>query len=190
MLDAAARVPLIARYPRSFPGGLRCETMASLVDVMPTFLEAAGIDGSSYDLDGANLAGLAAGAAPDGEDDRAVYSQFKRGPFGIHMVAARRWKYIYSAYEDREFLFDRLLDPDETVNRAASGFCSAELEQMRAILIERYLASGYGEPLEGARWRQFSPPPLDQSPGYGLAPRDCPIAVPHLAIPGYSDSAR
>ena len=187
MLDAAARVPLVARYPTWFTPGSRCDHPASLVDVMPTFLAAAGSDGSTLDLDGLNLAELAGTGNDSAHASREVYSQFQRGPFGIHMVANRRWKYAYSAYERREFLFDRTLDPDETTNRASSGFCQADLHRMRASLIDRYRDTGYVEPLDGGEWRRYCRPPLEDYPGYGLAPRDCPIAVPHLPIPGYSD---
>jgi len=187
MLDAAVRVPLIVRYPAWFASGVRCEAMTSLVDIMPTFLEAAGVTASSYDLDGVNLAERATDTPREGGQGRVAYSQFQRGPFGIHMAVTHRWKYFYSAYEHREFLFDRVADPEETVDRAASGLCTADLERMRSVLIERYRAWGYEEPLAGKQWRRFSPPPLEEYPGYGLAPRDCPIAVPHMAIPGYSN---
>jgi hypothetical protein len=137
-----------------------------------------------------NLATLTDQGHPDGLPapiDRTVYSQFQRGAFGIHMAVSEGWKYIYSAYEDREFLFDRSQDPHETVNCAASSFRQAELQHMRTRLIKHYQADGYEEPLGGQSWRQFEPPSLREYPGFGLAPRDCPMAVPHLPIPGYSD---
>jgi len=186
MLDSAARVPLVARHPGRFPAGQRCDAMASLVDVMPTFIEAVGIADSVLDLDGVDLARLASASGCECNDARVVFSQFQRGPFGIHMAATRRSKYIYSTYEDREFLFDRVRDPDETVNCSASGFCDAELNRLRSALIGCYRAAGYGEPLDGDKWRRFSPPPIEDYPGFG-APRDVPLAVPHLAIPGYTD---
>ena len=43
MLDSAARIPLIARLPGRFAAGTSCGAAASLVDVMPTALAAAGI---------------------------------------------------------------------------------------------------------------------------------------------------
>ena len=41
-LDVAARVPLLARYPERFPANVQCDYPASLVDVLPTCLQAAG----------------------------------------------------------------------------------------------------------------------------------------------------
>ncbi len=49
MLDAAFRVPLLARYPARFAAGGRVETPASLVDIFPTCAAAAGLP---FDRDG------------------------------------------------------------------------------------------------------------------------------------------
>ena len=55
-LDAAARVPLLARLPGRFPAGVQVDTPASLVDLMPTFACAAEADTNAFDLDGLDLA--------------------------------------------------------------------------------------------------------------------------------------
>src|SRR5690606_11076665 len=69
MHDASCRIPMIARHPGTFATGARCDTPASLIDVAPTFLKAAG---SSLDgLDGVALGDLAAGRSPR----QAVFSQ-------------------------------------------------------------------------------------------------------------------
>ena len=42
-LDAAARIPLLVRYPERFEANAQCDTPTSLVDVLPTSLGAAGL---------------------------------------------------------------------------------------------------------------------------------------------------
>jgi len=48
-------VPLIIKFPASENRGVRSDTIVSLVDVMPTILEEAGIDFSSLAVDGQSL---------------------------------------------------------------------------------------------------------------------------------------
>jgi len=62
MHDPAARVPLIVSLPERFAGGNVCTRPASLVDIAPTILSAAGTDISTHELDGLDLAELAVDA--------------------------------------------------------------------------------------------------------------------------------
>jgi len=172
------------RLPGRFPAGRVCETPVSLVDVMPTFLSAAGRQPADYDLDGCDLAGIAA----EEETDRTVFSQYQCAAQGNYMVLGRRWKYVYSAPDRREYLFDRVRDPEETRNRAGVTFCREALKTMRAALIGRLREDGYTEPLEGDRWRPFPQPEVPADPDAGLLIQDAPWAAPHQHIPGYSDA--
>ncbi|MFI5614329.1 sulfatase [Amycolatopsis sp. NPDC051903] len=105
-LDPAARVPLLVSGP-GFTAGRRPDP-ASLVDVAPTFLRAAGADPSTAD-------GL---PLQEHHDGRTVYGQFQHGPRGLYAVIGERWKYIWSAPDAREYLVDRRSDPRETQNLA------------------------------------------------------------------------
>jgi len=183
MLDAAARVPLVVRYPARFAPGAACDTPTSLVDVMPTFLAAADVDAPSCDLDGLDLAGIAAGE----QGDRSVYSQFQREALGVYMAVNRRWKYFYSAPDRREFLFDRVHDPDETRTRAGLILCRGDLERMRSGLFEFYRREGFAEPMEGDAWRLHAQPAMPLDPDAGLLIQDAPWAAPYQAIPGYTE---
>ncbi|MCD6519139.1 MAG: sulfatase-like hydrolase/transferase [Anaerolineae bacterium] len=182
MLDAAARIPLVVRYPRRFAPGRVCDVPVSLVDVMPTLLSAAGIDSRPYGLDGLDLARVARGM-----EDRTVYSQFQRGALGVYMAVNRRWKYFYSAPDRREFLMDRLLDPEETRNRAGVVFCQGDLERMRQGLFSYYREQGFEDPLDGERWRLFPQPSLPEDPDTGLLIQDPGWSKPYQRIPGYTD---
>jgi len=55
LYDESLKVPLIIKFPASENRGMRSDTIVSLVDVMPTILEEAGIDFSSLALDGQSL---------------------------------------------------------------------------------------------------------------------------------------
>jgi len=181
MLDAAARVPMIVRYPKRFARGHICETPVSLVDIMPTILAAAGIDPGNYNLDGVDLAEAV------GYDDRTIYSQYQRGPLGVYMILNRRWKYFYSAPDRREFLFDRIHDPEETRNRAGLSLCRREQEEMRGELIGFYKEQGYTEPIEGDRWKLFPQPSIPVNPDAGLLIQDPGWSLRYQRIPGYTD---
>ena len=183
MLNAAARVPLIARYPERFAPGTRCHTPASLVDIMPTALAAAGKSGSVPGLDGLDLAEVAAG----GHSDRMVLGQYQRRDLGTYLAVSRRWKYFYSAPDRREFLLDRQQDPAETRNRAGLTLCREPLQGMRGRLMELFRRDGYLEPLEGDGWRAFPQPELPADPDAGLLIQDAAWAAPYQHIEGYSD---
>lgn len=182
-LASAARVPLIVRYPERFEAGLRVDSPASLVDVMPTFLNAAGVDCSRADLDGMDLAELARspGQRP------IAYGQYQHGDKASYMALTRRWKYVYCASDNREFLFDLLVDPEETRNRAETLGYLEQTQALRGELIAYLRAEGYTEPLDGDAWRVYPPPPFPEDPDAGLLFQDPAWARPLAHIPGYSD---
>jgi len=181
MLDAAARVPLLLRYPERFTPGQEADAPASLVDIMPTVCAAAGL---ACDSSGTDLVGIVAGGA----GDRPVYSQYQDRELGVYMAVDSRWKYFYSAPDRREFLFDRVNDPQETRNRAGVSLCQEPLRQMRRGLIERFRSSDYDDPLEGETcWRAYPQPQMPVDPDAGLLIQDAGWSLPYQAIPGYSD---
>jgi arylsulfatase A-like enzyme len=109
-LDPAARVPLICAGPGFAPG--RSGELVSLVDLLPTFLTAAGAGdaarvGSGYPLQ-------AAAVPRPGH----LFGQFQTGELGLYLAMTRDWKYVYSAVDRREYLLDRVRDPGETANLA------------------------------------------------------------------------
>jgi arylsulfatase len=183
MLDAAARVPLIARWPERFAQGGRCAVPTSLVDVMPTALQAAGVAPGAARLDGLDLADVAANPA----QERTVYSQFQREALGLYMAVDRRHKYVYSAPDRREFLFDRVQDPDETRSRAGIAFCQEDVRRMKAGLLDTFRQAGMLAPLDGDDWRLYPQPEEPRDPDAGLLIQDHRWSAPYLRIEGYSD---
>ena len=181
-LDAAARVPLVVRCPGRFPAGVTEETPASLVDLIPTFLGAAGADPDDADLDGVDLADLVGKG-----ETRTVYGQMNRSDRGMYMLYNGELKYIYSAADRKEYLLDHRVDPEETRNWAYNPLYAVQTEQMRSALIDFYKAEGYTEPLEGEGWKVYPQPTIPDSPDAMLMIQDAGWAVPQYRIEGYSD---
>jgi choline-sulfatase len=180
-LDPAARVPLMVRYPDRFPAGVVAQTPVSLLDLFPTFLGAAGVPASGTTLDGEDLAGLVGQSVK-----RTIYGQFQRGDRGVYMAYDGRRKYVYSAADDKEYLLDHSVDPDETRNRAYNPLCLSDTAEMRDALIGHFRSHGYTEPLDGEGWKRFPPPKVPQSPDAGLLIQDARWSLPHYRIEGYS----
>ena len=187
-LKSAANVPLVVRYPARFAAGRRVTAPASLVDVMPTFLAAAGVDASGLALDGVDLAALA--EQPNMRP--AVFGHYQSGPANAYnrasyMTLTERWKYIYSAAENREFLFDLLVDPDETRNRAETVGCLEQTRTMRQLMIGQLRSNGREQVLDHDGWRVYPPPDFPADPDAGLLFQDPAWAAEQMHIPGYSD---
>ncbi|MEN6643604.1 MAG: sulfatase-like hydrolase/transferase [Armatimonadia bacterium] len=151
MFDAAARIPFLVRYPEAFAAGERCERLASLVDVLPTCLGAAGIR-PPEECVGEDLREVAQGKARD-----AVMVQYSQGATGLYGLVGQQWKYVYSAADGREWLYER----GEAETRDRTGERPEIAARMRAELIARLRADGYEEPLEGDGWKAY---PLTEVP--------------------------
>ena len=113
--EASVRVPMILRTPRG-AAGQRIGTNVSLVDVLPTLLDLAGIDIPSG-LPGASLAHL----QPDtGGAERTVFSEYHAQGMlqGGYMIKRGDWKYNYYVCHEPQ-LFDLSTDPGEFHDLAA-----------------------------------------------------------------------
>lgn len=182
MHDTASRVPLLVRLPGRFEGGGLCNAPASLVDLAPTILAATGAEMPADQLDGIDLADLAAGRS----DRKLVFSQHCEGRQATYMALSDRWKYFYSAGDNREFLFDRIGDPAETRTRAGLRFCHDARRQMKQSLIDHLRAGGETAGLDGDDWKTFDPITMPDDPDAGLLIQDHPWA--DTRIPGYSQA--
>jgi arylsulfatase A-like enzyme len=162
MVDSAARVPLLVRYPERFAAGQVCEAVASTVDLLPTCLRAAGLD-VPVGHDGQDLATLASGDC----DRDGVVIQFSHGGDGLYALVTRDWKYAYSAPDGREWLFRR---DGKLESRSVAGLApySGVLGEMRARLIAWFRRDGYEEPLEGDGWKDFPKLEVPPDPDAGL----------------------
>jgi arylsulfatase len=182
MHDTAARIPMIARQPGVFGGGARVDTPTSLVDLAPTFLSAAGADLTSHPLDGVPLQEVAAGST--GRD--TVYSQLMNGDAALHMAVTREWKYVYSAPDQRELLFDRTLDPEETRDRFGTPFAKEAAATMKERLFAQLRAGGETDGIEGDGWKRFPKKSMPDNPDAGLLIQDGYVDDRSAEIPGYT----
>ena len=101
--------------------------------------EAAGLNIEKPSPEGASLYATEAGAC----EREQVFSQVGEGNIGLYMAARRDLKYIYSAADDKEWLFNLRIDPAETKNWAGNSRYESELRMMRETLIERFEGDGY-----------------------------------------------
>ncbi|HKY30897.1 MAG TPA: sulfatase, partial [Candidatus Polarisedimenticolia bacterium] len=120
LFESTLRVPLVMKPAGAAVQGRDVPTPVSLVDVMPTLLEAAGVDAPAS-LDGRSLAAALSGGPPDVDPERPLLAEtaLPSEHFGWAPLAAARsgrWKYI-AAPAPR--LHDLESDPSEERDVAA-----------------------------------------------------------------------
>jgi arylsulfatase A-like enzyme len=102
--DAGIRAPLIVRWPGRVKAGATTGALVSLVDLLPTFVEAAGGE-TPKGLDGASLLPVLLGKSDRHHD--AVFAahtgdgQMNRSP--MRAVRTGRWKYILNLAPEADF---------------------------------------------------------------------------------------
>ncbi len=115
LFEGGLRVPCLMRWPKGIAAGGRNDSLASSLDLFPTFCALAGVEVEDSRIDGRNLLS----ALTENErlgDDRALFwelgahAELDRKPWS----AARKgdWKYLETPY-DGEFLFNLTTDPYE-----------------------------------------------------------------------------
>ena len=156
--EESARVPLIVRWPGRVPAGRASERLVNIgTDLMPTLLEAAGID-SPGDLPGASFLPVAAGdaSAPDAPEYLVCQARFAQGAaiegenpeVESRMLRTDGYKYmVFDRGDYREMLFDLQNDPGETSNLARNESFADILKQHRRLF--RDFARHHGDSFPG-----------------------------------------
>jgi arylsulfatase A-like enzyme len=149
--DQSMRVPLVIRDPRTGADTTRgsvCDAMVEAIDLLPTFLDACGIDESRHRLEGRSLCTLLAGEKPVDWRDHAFseidYSFYQAGEkLGVDFSSARAYairmknaKYIHFK-GFRPQLFDLEADPQEFRDLGASAHYATLIREMQSKLLER-----------------------------------------------------
>ncbi|MFB6219115.1 MAG: sulfatase-like hydrolase/transferase [Halobacteriaceae archaeon] len=161
--EQSVRVPLVVKFPESWDVERRqfLDRPVGLEDVMPTVLDAAGID-IPDSVDGRSLLPLFSGAADGwreyyhGENDRGY-----RPETSYHYLAGEDIKYIWNAHDGSELLFDHGSDPAECHDRSEDPAYADRLEATRAALVDRlrdrpegFVADGELRPVDHDDWRR------------------------------------
>lgn len=166
MLEAAVRVPLVLRHPGARGAGGRVGTPVSLVDLHPTFLSMAGSAAADRHVEGDDLMQLGSAG------ERFVYSQFSEKELGVYMIADGRWKYAYSAADEKEWLYDLDSEAGESRNLIGDHAAEPEANRLRARLLARFQRDGYDAAVDGGNWRTYGRSEMPDDPDYGLLFQD------------------
>ena len=161
LYDAALRVPLIVRWPGVSRPGLVSHAPVELVDLMPTWLAAAGLEappllpGRSLRplLEGQDPSGAPAGGAAAGWRTATLSEQYTStgtpgAPRGQWALRERRYKLIERA-TGRSALYDLAEDPLEHHNRIDDPALADVRDRLRARLLRDVIARAEQFP---ARW--------------------------------------
>ena len=135
----SARVPLMVSMPTRFKPA-RVKAHVSLVDLLPTFMDAAH-QGAAFEpvdpLDGASLMPLMAGVA-DGADRVVIAEYSSEGVRAAsRMVREGSYKYVFT-HGLPPLLFDLHADPDELLNAAGRADLATVQAHMHARLVHNW----------------------------------------------------
>ena len=178
--DPAARVPLIVSWPGKIPAGEVCSTSVSTVDLFPTVADAAGMPWAVGKVDGVPLQWT----LKDENDREYIIGQLNKEDRGVYFIFDGRYKYVYSAPDQKEYLLDIRTDPLETRNHALLDGGKPHLVRLRKMLIEHFKRDEYMLPLDGNRWREYPQPKLPPST-QSTANQDARWTDAYLHVPGY-----
>lgn len=113
LTDEALQVPLVVRGPGIAPG-TTSDLPVTLVDLPATFASLTGVT-PHWQVDGASLAPTLRGETQAFRDTTLVQTGRTLGDGWSHR-GVRTERYLYGTDGVDDFLYDRLLDPDEMVN--------------------------------------------------------------------------
>ncbi|NQT88246.1 arylsulfatase [bacterium] len=144
--EASARIPMLVRWPDGAvdaPRGQSLGQPVELRDVLPTFLDAAGVSADPARFDGRSLLDLARGNTAgwreviDFEHD-ACYGDST----SWNALTDGHIKYIYHAQTDEEQLFDLDADPTELHDLASDPAHDATRKAWRQRLVDHFEERG------------------------------------------------
>ena len=141
--EGGIRTPFIVSWPARFPGGRTIATPVCSLDILPTALEAAGVNPpAERPLDGRSLLPLLTGRAST-HHENLFWSE--GGSAGGWAVRSGDWKLVTQRTQTKPELFNLAVDPAETKDLA-----TAEPARVAALtrLHDTWL-DGMAEPMHG-----------------------------------------
>lgn len=143
--EASARIPMVMRWPEGLVQGKRgivSKQPVELRDILPTFLEAAGAI-PSRPLDGRSLLQLAAGKTEGWREWIDLEHSICYSPTNNwNALCDGTIKYIYSAFDGTEHLFNLAKDPKEMTDLAGDPVHASTLSLWRGRLVEHLAERG------------------------------------------------
>lgn len=134
--EASARVPLQIAWPGQLPAGVRVPQVVSLVDVVATMLELAGVEPAAP-LDGDSMVALMQGRDDDWKDE--AFAEYCGHGVVAPMAMLRRGRYKFNhSHGDPPELYDLQADPGEFHNLAGKPEHARIEAQLRADLLARW----------------------------------------------------
>lgn len=158
--EESMRVPMLARCPELFSGGQTPTQVVANIDIMPTFLAAAGLKPPS-DIPGRNFLPLLQGQSIPWRDGLLYEYYWERNypqTPTMHALRGDRYKYIhYYGIWDSDELYDLQEDPLETNNLIYSPKHKAIVEEMNRKLFDVMEGTGaMSIPLYRDRGKQYN----------------------------------
>lgn len=138
--EGSARVPLLVRFPAGmdYERGQLIDRPVGLEDIMPTILDAVGVD-IPETVEGRSLLDLVSDST---REDWREYYHGEHGPTyheenATQYLVDERMKYIWNPVTGSELLFDLEQDPGETENLVDDSEYAAEYEELSGRLADR-----------------------------------------------------
>ena len=143
--EESMRVPLLARCPELFERGRTVENVVANIDLMPTFLGAAGLE-APPECAGASWMPLAQGKTAQWRNELLYEYYWERNypqTPTMHALRGDRYKFIrYHGVWDMDELYDLREDPAELHNLIYSAAHQQTAQQMRTRLFNMLEKSG------------------------------------------------
>lgn len=138
--EESVHVPFIVSGP-GIPAGHRCSDLVSLLDILPTFCDFAGVV-PPKDVRGVSLRPSLAGKSL-AREHVAAHLRYETAAREGRMIRTARYKYIaHNTGQRAEQLFDLLTDPGETRNLVNEAEAKGVLRQHRQLLQTELLRTG------------------------------------------------
>lgn len=133
--EGSTKIPFIIKPPTSIEGehGVTCEAPTTHMDIMPTVLEAAGID-IPHTVEGQSLMPFVRGRKPS-QWREFVHGEHTGGPAN-QFVTDGREKFAWYTVTGEERFFDLTTDPGECVNLVNDPTCTERVQLWRQRLID------------------------------------------------------
>ena len=140
---------MVVRWPGVVKPGSQTDAIVEYTDVLPTFLDAAGLEIPTT-LDGRSFLGLLQGKT-DSHSQYAFSIQTTRGvngyrdPYGIRTVVGKRYRYIRNLFPENEFsipvsrtVFEITRDMDQQTRTRAQRYLKRPAEELYDVIADPY----------------------------------------------------